>query len=211
MKRKPRVLIGKVGLDGHDVGARVVARALTDAGMEVIYTGLRQSPEQIVSAAIEAQDAGAFQIQCPVDGLDDFEEGNVARRLGERIAASWTFRGLDEAAPPETVQNLGKRLPRGGRTRGDVPDQNGAAACLARKKDERPQRVLAGWRMDHDEFFVNRPSLQRQEGSFRLTPDSSERASYLTVAQPVTATSAIRTRQRFRFMTILPVGLLGRD
>jgi methylmalonyl-CoA mutase C-terminal domain/subunit len=53
MKRKPRVLIGKVGLDGHDVGARVVARALTDAGMEVIYTGLRQSPEQIVSAAIE--------------------------------------------------------------------------------------------------------------------------------------------------------------
>ena len=53
MKRKPRVLIGKVGLDGHDVGARVVARALVDAGMEVIYTGLRQSPEQIVSAAIE--------------------------------------------------------------------------------------------------------------------------------------------------------------
>lgn len=53
MKRKPRVLIGKVGLDGHDVGARVVARALVDAGMEVIYTGLRQTPEQIVSAAIE--------------------------------------------------------------------------------------------------------------------------------------------------------------
>ncbi len=53
MKRKPRVLIGKVGLDGHDVGARVVAKALTDAGMEVIYTGLRQTPEQIVSAAIE--------------------------------------------------------------------------------------------------------------------------------------------------------------
>ena len=53
MKRKPRVLIGKVGLDGHDVGARVVAKALTDAGMEVIYTGVRQTPEQIVSAAIE--------------------------------------------------------------------------------------------------------------------------------------------------------------
>jgi len=51
--RKPRVLIGKVGLDGHEVGARLVARALADAGMEVIYTGLRQTPDQIVSAAIE--------------------------------------------------------------------------------------------------------------------------------------------------------------
>jgi len=53
MKRKHRILIGKVGLDGHDVGARVVARALADNGMEVIYTGLRQTPEQIVMAAIE--------------------------------------------------------------------------------------------------------------------------------------------------------------
>lgn len=53
MKRKLRVLIGKVGLDGHDVGARVVARSLSDAGMEVVYTGLRQTPEQIVMAAIE--------------------------------------------------------------------------------------------------------------------------------------------------------------
>ena len=53
MNTKPRILIGKVGLDGHDVGARVVARALADAGMEVIYTGLRQSPEQIVRTAIE--------------------------------------------------------------------------------------------------------------------------------------------------------------
>ncbi len=53
MMRKPRILIGKVGLDGHEVGARVVARALADAGMEVIYTGLRQTPEMIVRAAIE--------------------------------------------------------------------------------------------------------------------------------------------------------------
>ena len=53
MKRKPRILIGKVGLDGHEVGARVVAKALADAGMEVIYTGLRQTPEMIVRAAIE--------------------------------------------------------------------------------------------------------------------------------------------------------------
>lgn len=53
MKRKPRILIGKVGLNGHEVGARVVAKALADAGMEVIYTGLRQTPEMIVRTAIE--------------------------------------------------------------------------------------------------------------------------------------------------------------
>lgn len=54
MNSRPiRVLIAKPGLDGHDRGAKVIARALRDAGMEVIYTGLRQTPEQIVSAAIQ--------------------------------------------------------------------------------------------------------------------------------------------------------------
>ena len=48
-----RVLVGKPGLDGHDRGAKVIARALRDAGMEVIYTGLRQTPEQIVNAALQ--------------------------------------------------------------------------------------------------------------------------------------------------------------
>ncbi|HEV7370725.1 cobalamin B12-binding domain-containing protein [Arenibaculum sp.] len=52
-KRKIRILIAKVGLDGHDVGARVVARGLLEAGMEVIYTGLRRTPEQVARAAIE--------------------------------------------------------------------------------------------------------------------------------------------------------------
>jgi methylmalonyl-CoA mutase C-terminal domain/subunit len=51
--RRIRVLIAKVGLDGHEVGARVVARGLLDAGMEVIYTGLRRTPEQVARAAIE--------------------------------------------------------------------------------------------------------------------------------------------------------------
>jgi methylmalonyl-CoA mutase C-terminal domain/subunit len=50
---KIRVVIAKPGLDGHDRGAKVIARALRDAGMEVIYTGLRQTPEQIVSAALQ--------------------------------------------------------------------------------------------------------------------------------------------------------------
>ena len=52
-EKKIRVLIAKPGLDGHDRGAKVIARFLRDAGMEVIYTGLRQSPEQIVSAAVQ--------------------------------------------------------------------------------------------------------------------------------------------------------------
>jgi methylmalonyl-CoA mutase C-terminal domain/subunit len=51
--RRTRVVIAKPGLDGHDRGAKVIARALRDAGMEVIYTGLRQSPEQIVAAAAQ--------------------------------------------------------------------------------------------------------------------------------------------------------------
>lgn len=53
MASKIRVVIAKPGLDGHDRGARVIARALRDAGMEVIYTGLRQTPEQIVAAALQ--------------------------------------------------------------------------------------------------------------------------------------------------------------
>lgn len=53
MKPPLRVLVAKPGLDGHDRGARVIARALRDAGMEVIYTGLRQTPEMIVNAALQ--------------------------------------------------------------------------------------------------------------------------------------------------------------
>jgi methylmalonyl-CoA mutase C-terminal domain/subunit len=52
-KRKIRVLIAKVGLDGHDRGAKIVARSLMDAGMEVIYTGLRQTAEDIATAAVQ--------------------------------------------------------------------------------------------------------------------------------------------------------------
>jgi methylmalonyl-CoA mutase C-terminal domain/subunit len=53
MERKIRILIGKPGLDGHDRGAKIVARALSDAGMEIIYTGLHQTPQQIVATAIQ--------------------------------------------------------------------------------------------------------------------------------------------------------------
>ncbi len=65
-RRRPiplRVLIAKPGLDGHDRGAKVVARALRDAGMEVIYVGLRQTPEEIVDAAIE-EDVDLIGLSC---------------------------------------------------------------------------------------------------------------------------------------------------
>jgi methylmalonyl-CoA mutase, C-terminal domain len=61
MERRIRVLVAKPGLDGHDRGAKIVARALRDAGMEVIYTGLRQTPEQIATAALQ-EDVDAIGI-----------------------------------------------------------------------------------------------------------------------------------------------------
>ncbi len=63
MERPIRVLIAKPGLDGHDRGAKVLARAMRDAGMEVVYTGLRQTPEQIVEAAIQ-EDVDAVGLSC---------------------------------------------------------------------------------------------------------------------------------------------------
>ena len=86
MNRPIRILIAKVGLDGHDRGAKVIARALRDAGMEVIYTGLRQTPEMIAAAALQEDvDAvgisilsGAHKTLCPriidllhENGMDD--------------------------------------------------------------------------------------------------------------------------------------------
>lgn len=61
LKRPIRVLVAKVGLDGHDRGAKVIAAALRDAGMEVIYTGLRQTPEMVVNAALQ-EDVDAIGI-----------------------------------------------------------------------------------------------------------------------------------------------------
>ena len=63
--KKLRVVIAKPGLDGHDRGAKVIARALRDAGFEVIYTGLHQTPEMIVQAAVQEDvDAVALSIDC---------------------------------------------------------------------------------------------------------------------------------------------------
>jgi methylmalonyl-CoA mutase C-terminal domain/subunit len=83
--KKIRVVIAKPGLDGHDRGAKVIARALRDAGMEVIYTGLRQTPEQIVTTAIQ-EDADAIGISV-LSGAHQFYFKRVIDLLKEKDAA----------------------------------------------------------------------------------------------------------------------------
>jgi methylmalonyl-CoA mutase, C-terminal domain len=84
-ERKIRVLVAKPGLDGHDRGAKVVARALRDAGMEVIYTGLRQTPEQIVAAAIQ-EDVDAIGLSI-LSGAHNVLFPEVMRLLAESDAS----------------------------------------------------------------------------------------------------------------------------
>ena len=82
--RKIRVLIAKPGLDGHDRGAKIIARALRDAGMEVIYTGLRQTPEQIVAAAVQ-EDVDAIGLSI-LSGAHNVLFPEIMRLLKEESA-----------------------------------------------------------------------------------------------------------------------------
>ena len=114
MQRRIRVVIAKPGLDGHDRGAKIIARALRDAGMEVIYTGLHQTPEQIVETAIqEDADAiglsilsGAHMTLVPriVDLLAARGAGAVPVVVGGTIPADdipeLKARGVAEISPP---------------------------------------------------------------------------------------------------------------
>lgn len=116
MDRKIRVLICKVGLDGHDVGARVVAKALSGAGMEVIYTGLRQTPEMIVRAAIEEDVdvigvsilSGSHMTFFPaiIQLLDQYKANHIAFIAGGIIPAEdipvLKKMAVKEVFPPET-------------------------------------------------------------------------------------------------------------
>ncbi|MEE8111055.1 MAG: cobalamin B12-binding domain-containing protein [bacterium] len=102
-ERKIRVLIAKPGLDGHDRGAKVVAHALRDAGMEVIYTGIRQSPEQIAQAALQ-EDVGAV-------GLSSLSGAHAT--LFPRVIECLRKKGLTEVVvfgggiiPPEDAEEL---------------------------------------------------------------------------------------------------------
>ena len=101
--RKIRVIIAKPGLDGHDRGAKVVARALRDAGMEVIYTGLRQSPEQIVETAIQ-EDADVIGLSI-LSGAHEYYFRRVIELLKEKNAADIIVFG-GGVIPEEDVPTL---------------------------------------------------------------------------------------------------------
>ena len=96
--RRVRVLIAKPGLDGHDVGAKIVCRALRDAGMEVIYTGLRQSPEAIARAAIDED--------VDVVGLSILSGAHLP--LGQKVAQAMK----DAGARPNLLWLVGGNIPR---------------------------------------------------------------------------------------------------
>ena len=106
MERKIRVLVGKPGLDGHDRGAKVVAAALRDAGMEVIYTGLHQTPAQIVEAALQ-EDVDVVALSILSGAHMTLFPGVLKlmkqRGLGDRLL---TGGGI---IPPEDMKELAKR------------------------------------------------------------------------------------------------------
>ena len=104
-KRPIRVLVGKAGLDGHDRGVKLVARALRDAGMEVIYTGLHQTPEQVVDMALQ-EDVDAIGLSV-LSGAHNYLFPRVVELLRER--------GADDVAvfgggiiPDEDIPSLKK-------------------------------------------------------------------------------------------------------
>ncbi len=105
MVKKVRVLMAKPGLDGHDRGVKVVARALRDAGMEVIYTGLRQTPEDIVEAAIQ-EDVDAIGLSC-LSGAHMSLFPEVVKLLKRRKAGDIVVAG-GGIIPDEDVPKLKK-------------------------------------------------------------------------------------------------------
>src|SRR5438552_16782620 len=110
-ERKVRVVVAKPGLDGHDRGAKIVARALRDAGIEVIYTGLHQTPEQIVATAVQ-EDADAIGLSV-LSGAHNYLFKRVLELLEEKGAADIAVFG-GGIIPPEDIAGLkaigGKQL-----------------------------------------------------------------------------------------------------
>jgi methylmalonyl-CoA mutase C-terminal domain/subunit len=103
MEKKIRVLVAKPGLDGHDRGAKVIARALRDAGMEVIYTGLRQTPDMIAAAAVQED----------VDAVGVSILSGAHNTLCPRIVSLLRDKGMDDClvlvggiVPQEDIQTL---------------------------------------------------------------------------------------------------------
>ena len=102
-ERKIRVVVAKPGLDGHDRGAKIVARALRDAGFEVIYTGLHQTPEQIVATAVQ-EDADAVGLSV-LSGAHNYLFARVLELLKEKGADDIAVFG-GGIIPPEDIAGL---------------------------------------------------------------------------------------------------------
>jgi methylmalonyl-CoA mutase C-terminal domain/subunit len=102
-KRKLRLLVGKVGLDGHDRGAKIIARAFRDAGFEVIYTGLHQSPEMVVATAIQ-EDVDAVSLSI-LSGAHNYLFPKVIELLKEQGADDIAVFG-GGIIPEEDIQGL---------------------------------------------------------------------------------------------------------
>jgi methylmalonyl-CoA mutase cobalamin-binding domain/chain len=102
-ERKIRVVVAKPGLDGHDRGAKIVARALRDAGIEVIYTGLHQTPEQIVATAVQ-EDADAIGLSV-LSGAHNYLFARVLELLNEKGAGDIAVFG-GGIIPTDDIQAL---------------------------------------------------------------------------------------------------------
>ena len=123
MSRPIRVLVAKVGLDGHDRGAKIIATALRDAGMEVIYTGLRQTPEMVVNAALQ-EDVDAIGISI-LSGAHNTVFPKVIKLMKEKKMNDVLLTG-GGIIPDEDMQELnnmgvGKLFPPG-TTTADIAD-----------------------------------------------------------------------------------------
>src|SRR5215212_8172784 len=132
-ERRIRILIAKPGLDGHDRGAKVVARALRDAGYEVIYTGLRQTPEQIAAAAIQ-EDVDAVGLSI-LSGAHNSLLPEVTRLLKEQGADDVLVRAVSNG--DEAVAALAQADPDFVIADVHMPGANGYEVCR-RSKQRRP-------------------------------------------------------------------------
>lgn len=105
-ERKVRVLVGKPGLDGHDRGAKIIARALRDAGVEVVYTGLHQTPEMIVNAAVQ-EDVDAIGLSI-LSGAHNYLFPKVVELLKEKKMAKVVVFG-GGIIPEDDIPGLRKK------------------------------------------------------------------------------------------------------
>src|SRR5438105_1812467 len=157
MKRPIRVVVAKAGLDGHDRGAKVVARALRDAGMEVIYTGVHQTPEQVVETALQ-EDADAIGLSL-LSGAHNYIFPRVSELMKEK--------GLDDV-----LLFGGGNIPEASRARAH-PESRGAQA--AHRGAHEGVRAASGGPAGTDHENA-RGGVQRRPGRARGRPAHGGRA-----------------------------------